>query len=252
MQRSRTGPPNTPSETSVASLPDAPAPLEVLLQAARAPDAARPEVDALIAGMAQPLAPEQSPRERADLLLSLIEDRHLGDFSGSRGQTVRSAAVQALLALGYPYALEVPPEALEGRSARRSDSTPDTVAPKGLFTSGKGWAGFSIVLLIGTAQLIPMLLLTSGMRKYSEFSLWAGGFITVTTFLPLALVTLGHVLPKPALRNAGSVWLIVVSFLYLLLGIIVLMNSVVGLVPLVAGLLLIAGTALMDSAAEDK
>ena len=68
----------------------------------------------------------------------------------------------------------------------------------------------------------------------------------------MALVTLGHVLPKPALRNAGSVWLIVVSFLYLLLGIIVLMNSVVGLVPLVAGLLLIAGTALMDSAAEDK
>ncbi|WNZ62177.1 hypothetical protein QEG98_41300 [Myxococcus sp. MxC21-1] len=68
------------------------------------------EVDALIAAIAQrPAEDPEALRERTDYLLSLMTLP--GDASvltGSAGITVRTAAVEALLELGYPYALEVP------------------------------------------------------------------------------------------------------------------------------------------------
>ena len=250
MQRSRTGPPTSSSESGVASLPEALPALEVLIERARAPDAARAEVDELIAGLAQPLPPEQSPRERADLLLSLIEDKHLGDFTGTQGLTVRSAAVEALLALGYPYALEVPPDALEERPAREPTFRPE--APGYIFGSGKGWAGFSLITLIGLAQVIPVLLFTSDMRGSDrELGLWISLIIGGTTFLPAVLVALGHYLRSRALRGLGGVWLILVSLLWIVPGLFLLTNTTFGLVPVTVGALLIAGVALMDSAAPE-
>src|SRR5689334_13391606 len=88
-----------------ASLPE-------LLEAVRSPDVLRTEVDALLRGLARPLAEDETPRARADFLLSLIESQELRELQGSNGRTVRATAVKALLNLGYPYALEVPPEAL--------------------------------------------------------------------------------------------------------------------------------------------
>ena len=251
MQRSRTGPPSASSESSVASLPDALPPLEELLQEARSPGAARAEVDALIAGLAQPLAPEQSPRERADVLLALIEDTHLGDFTGSNGQTVRSAAVEALLALGYPYALEVPPDALERRPARKREEA--AASSTHLFSNGKGWAGFSLVALIGLGQLALALFIASMFsRSDSGPTLLALALAVGTNFLPLLLVALGHVLRNKLLRGLGGIWLVLMGLLWMVPGLFILMNSAAGLIPIAVGVLLIAGVALMDSAAPDE
>ena len=250
MQRSRTGPPTSSSESGVASLPEGLPALEVLIDQVRAPGAARAEVDELIAGLAQPLGPEQSPRERADLLLSLIEDKHLGDFTGGKGVTVRSAAVEALLALGYPYALEVPPDALEDRPAR--EPTASSEASGSIFASGKGWAGFSLITLIGLAQVIPVLMFTSDMRGSDrELGLWVSLIIAGTTFLPAVLVALGHYFRNRLLRGLGGLWLVLVALLWLVPGLFLLTRTAFGLVPLTVGLLLIAGVALMDSAAPE-
>jgi hypothetical protein len=248
LQRSRPGPPTASSETGVASLPRGLPSLEVLIAQARSPGAARGEVDALIAGLSQPLASEQSPRERADLLLALIEDKHLGDFSGSKGLTVRSAAVEALLALGYPYALEVPPDALEDRSAHKHAA--GTTASRRIFSGGKGWAGFFLVTLIGLAQLIPMLLFTAGFNDREKWiPLVATLFISGTTFLPALLVALGHYFRSQLLRGLGGTWLVLAGLLWLLPGLFVLMNTAFGVVPVTVGALLIASVILMDSAA---
>jgi hypothetical protein len=87
-------------------------PLPALLQVVRSPGVLRAEVDALFNGFSSPLAEGESPRARADFLLSVIESTDVGEFSGSHKITLRAGAVKALIDLGYPYALEVPPEAL--------------------------------------------------------------------------------------------------------------------------------------------
>ncbi len=251
MQRSRTGPPTTSSsETGVASLPQELPALEVLIQQARAPDAARAEVDELIAGLAQPLPPEHSPRERADLLLALIEDKHLGDFTGSRGQTVRSAAVQALMGLGYPYALEVPPDALEPRSGREDRAHQGT--PGRVFAGGAGWGGFSIVMLLGLLQLIPTLMITRGFSRSDNWiQLVAVLIIAGTSFLPASLVALGHAFNSRFLRGLGGVWLVLAGLVWLFPGLFVLYNSAAGLIPIAVGVLYFVSVAMMDSVAPD-
>lgn len=249
MQRSRTGPPTTASDTGVASLPQELPALEVLIQQARAPDAARAEVDELIAGLAQPLPAEQSPRERADLLLALIDDKHLGDFSGSQGQTVRSAAVQALMALGYPYALEVPPDALEPRPEREYRGGQAGSLP--VFTNGKGWAGFSLVVLIGLVQLSIALMFTSDASPDEWVKLVALAITTGTCFLPAGLVALGHTFRSRFLRGLGGIWLVLVGLLWVLPGLFVLINSAAGLIPIAVGTLYFLSVGLMDSAAPD-
>ncbi|WP_224371576.1 hypothetical protein [Hyalangium versicolor] len=89
--------------------------LSVLVSTVRSPGVTRNDVDALLQRLARPLADGESPRARADVLLSLLESSDVGELQGSeKGLTVHAAAVQALLELGYPYALEIPPEALTG------------------------------------------------------------------------------------------------------------------------------------------
>jgi hypothetical protein len=219
----------------------------VLVQQARAPDAARAEVDALIAGLAQPLASEQSPRERADLLLALIEDKHLGDFTGSQGRTVRAAAVQALLALGYPYALEVPPEALE---TRLSDT--DAEAPQSLFSSAKGILALSFVVIVGLLMLIPAIGIASMFDDDTSATLVAIALVSGTTFIPALLVLLGHLRPSRLLRGLGNVMLILVSMLWLVPGIALLTQSLLGLIPMTVGGLFIASASAMESLAPSE
>ncbi|HLL03096.1 MAG TPA: hypothetical protein VK539_21120 [Myxococcaceae bacterium] len=251
MQRSRTGPPTTSSETGVASLPQGLPALEVLIQQARAPDAARAEVDELIAGLAQPLPPEHSPRERADLLLALIDDKHLGDFTGSRGQTVRSAAVQALMGLGYPYALEVPPDALEPRSGREERAGQDS--PGRVFAGGAGWAGFCIVMLLGLLQLIPTLMITDSFARSSDrwLGLVAVLLIAGSSFLPASLVALGHAFKSRLLRGLGGVLLVIAGLVWLFPGLFMLYHTAAGLIPIAVGVLYFVSVALMDSVAPD-
>ena len=59
------------------------------------------------------LATPEGSREAADVLLRLLEDGSLEGLEGPRGRTCRAVAVETLLRLGFPYALEVRPEDLE-------------------------------------------------------------------------------------------------------------------------------------------
>ncbi len=88
-------------------------PLREWVETVRSPGVTLGDVEGLMAAMSGPLAEGESPRERADQLLRLLSDEALGELYGKDGRLVRPAALDALLALGYPYALEVPPEVLE-------------------------------------------------------------------------------------------------------------------------------------------
>ena len=213
MERTRKAPPNSSAEDEVVSLPsvedetvslasveaeeatpsgtvseqlappgDLPA-LASLVQEVRAPGAGRAEVNALLEGLSQPLAPEHSPRERADLLLSLIGDELIASYTGSDGRTVRGAAIQALISLGYPYALELPPEALEARSREEPSVGP------GILSTGTGKSGLGLVVLAAVVQAAAGIFVGELVDE-KTFTAGALGIVFATTLLP-ALVAIG-------------------------------------------------------------
>ncbi len=154
MERSQ--PPGSPLE-DLPSLP-------VLLERARAPGAARREVDALLRGLALPLPPGEDARARADLLHDILEDRRVRAFTGSNGRRVAHATVDALEALGYPYALEIPPELLaEARAARPAPApvpTPASALPARPPPSSfriLGWILFTLGVLVGSGFFVMYL-----------------------------------------------------------------------------------------------
>jgi hypothetical protein len=65
-----------------------------------------------------------SPRATADCLQNLLASGDLATLRASDGTSARAVAVERLLALGYPYALEVSPEDLaHWREERPSEAT---------------------------------------------------------------------------------------------------------------------------------
>jgi hypothetical protein len=127
--------PPSPSEgSSLDTLHPLPgtASLPALLEAVSSPGVLQEEVDALLQGLARPLASNESPRARADFLLAVLESRELLSLTGSKGRSVHLATVEALLDLGYPYALEVPPEALAEARREHSDSAPRDIPSAGI------------------------------------------------------------------------------------------------------------------------
>jgi hypothetical protein len=119
----RTSPALRPPERTDVPAPAAPVELPSLheaLERVRAADVSRAEVDALLRVLALPLPAGEAARERAEVLHGIMEDTWVGGRVGSEGRRVAHAAAEALIELGYPHALEVPPELLaEAREARR-------------------------------------------------------------------------------------------------------------------------------------
>jgi hypothetical protein len=141
-------------EASLAPLPEE-APLAELREAMSSPGVIQAEVDGLLRALARPLADDETPRARADFLLSLMElSGESGERAGSDGRTVRAAAVEALLELGYPYALEVPPEVLE--RVRREQPHQDREA-RGV--PAPGWLPAVVVTLLGLLGQLFLVLL---------------------------------------------------------------------------------------------
>jgi hypothetical protein len=105
---------------TIGSLPGATS-LATLLEAVRSPGVTMTNVDALLRGLGLPLAEGESPRARADFLLSVLDDQGISDLQGSDKRSVRAVTAQALMELGYPYALELPPEALADTHRSRWD-----------------------------------------------------------------------------------------------------------------------------------
>ncbi|MFP2908628.1 hypothetical protein ACLESD_26970 [Pyxidicoccus sp. 3LFB2] len=99
---------------------DLPLPLLVLTeQARRVPEAERPELALRLNTLLGQMAAEGGDRKVADTFHRLLESGKLEGLVDSRGRTCRAAAVEALLALGFPYALEVRPEDLEHLRANK-------------------------------------------------------------------------------------------------------------------------------------
>jgi hypothetical protein len=148
-------------------------PLREWVDTVASPGVTLGDVDELLACISGPLVEGESPRERADQLLRLLRDEGLGELHGKDGREVRPAALDALLALGYPYALEVPPEVLERmrrfspralsrasrwgvRLAAMSAMAPTIVAA---LTSVRGWWRYSEELaILGGVMFLPAVL----------------------------------------------------------------------------------------------
>lgn len=123
-----------------------PSPRE-LLAGLHGPGTERSDVDAFLQALGRPPSGGETPRERANLLLGLLEDAAVRDFTGGDGRSVRTAAVEGLLALGYPYALEIPPEALAQARGEASEAQGPRQVPAG----GLALAGFAVLLLTNEA-----------------------------------------------------------------------------------------------------
>lgn len=167
--------------------------LQGRLQAALAPEATDSERDALVYAISRPLAPEASPREQADFLLSLLTDERSLALTGSNGRTVKKAATQALLALGYPYALELPPEVVEQSAGDRS------------LRNRLRW-GKALIVANAVGPAIVATLLALHFDLMSERAL-VSIFIAILgscTVLPMALILLGRKKKSLLLRFLGS------------------------------------------------
>lgn len=112
--------PETADVAPVAESPN-PAPVErtgserldeLLARAAKAEgDARRAAAGELNAALGQ--VGRHPSRKRADLLLRWLDRREMAGLEDEEGRSCRATAVEALLSMGYPYALEVNPEDLE-------------------------------------------------------------------------------------------------------------------------------------------
>jgi hypothetical protein len=175
-----------PSESELeAPRPEKDFSLQRRLDAALAPDATVLERDALLYAIARPLPPEAPAREHADFLLALLADERSRSLTGSHGRSVKKAATQALLALGYPYALEIPPEAFgqppspgllrDRLKLGKALIWGNALGPAAVFTLfilGMGSQGDLPLLLIAylmlaACTLLPMFLLLKGRKKKS-------------------------------------------------------------------------------------
>lgn len=149
-----------------------------LLEQARAPDAGRHEADALLRAVALPPGPGEGARERAELLHDILEDERVRSFTGSDGRRVGHVAVLALSELGFPYALEVPPELFaEARASGRSA----TGARPG--RSSRRRAGAVLIGIVGLVELLPGFFFATDLKMWPLVLGWVL-LVTLTSFLP--------------------------------------------------------------------
>lgn len=202
MQRSRSAlrTPDAPGEL----LEDIPAPERqaerpsprALLEEVRSPGVARAEVDALLSGLEAPLGPGESARERADLLHEILEDERIRDYMGSGGRKVAHVAVLQWGELGFPYALEVPPELY---AQARAAAGHGEVRP---WEDGsrRAW-GLGVTVLAGVLEALPALfVLVNDDSPDMALSLgWLLG-VALTSFVPALLAGSEVVSRTPWLR----------------------------------------------------
>jgi hypothetical protein len=101
------------------------------------------------------------PRAAADFLIRQLEGGTFAALEDQRGGSTRAAAVRALLALGYPYALEVSPEDLGHLRAEDQRRRPWT-EPAASAVVVAGAAASSVVAALhpslGAAAVLPLAL----------------------------------------------------------------------------------------------
>jgi hypothetical protein len=168
------------------------------LEEVRAPGASRADVDALLRGLAGPLAQGKPARERADLLLALLQNEELRGLSGSDARPVRTAALEALLALGYPYALEVPPELL-------AELRPEARRPD-LLQRWNFQLGLALPVLAAVVECAFISAIDgSGSSYFRGVARWLITLSLVTSVLPTLLAFLGTWKRRRVLNGLG-IW----------------------------------------------
>jgi hypothetical protein len=188
--------------------------LAELRDALTSPGVVQAEVDALFAAIARPPTGDETPRARADFLhslMSLREEAHEG-MTGSDGRTVRAAAVEALLELGFPYALEVDPDVLEDVRRKTQRRKHTARVDSGGFPAGG--------LVLSLMAVVLQLLVVTARSMLSRH----GDFWEASPLFPLALVVLpplsavfGHVLESRRLLKLGSIGMGLQSVVWLFL-----------------------------------
>lgn len=206
----------------LADLPEPVSPAELpsprwLLEEVRTPGAARAEVDALLSGLERPLGPGESARERADLLHEILEDKEVREYSGSGGRKVGHVAVLRLGELGFPYALEVPPELFaEARAA----------AGGGMSFPGAGSnprVGVVLSTLAGGLEVLPALLFgLDGRSGDMPLALFWILLVSLTSFVPALLADTGPVVSTRWLHYLMLGAVAAPALLWLLLTVLVL------------------------------
>ncbi|SET97496.1 hypothetical protein [Stigmatella erecta] len=185
----------------------APVALSWLREKVSAPGAERKDVDALLAGLERPLADDESPRERADFLLSLLNSRHLCSMKGRKGRSVQAAAVGGLMELGHPYALEIPPEALDrvDREAFAAQGRGERDIPVlGILLSILGAVPTLVFLPLGLVLVVSVALALFGGAVESRGLQKAG--VGLMGLLSAGLFLLGGVLILEDLRSHNDLY----------------------------------------------
>ncbi|MBZ4419201.1 hypothetical protein K8638_22250 [Myxococcus sp. RHST-1-4] len=217
--------------------------LPELREALSSPGLIQAEVDALFAAIARPPAGDETLRARADFLLSLMElPEEARDRKGSDGRTVRAAAVEALMELGYPYALEVPPDVLEAVRL-------ETHGGKAAGRSRLSVPGIVVSLLALLTQVLMLLLNATthghshGLELLQQVAL---GLIVVP---PLAAI-FGQVADLRRTQSLGSIGMTLQGLVWLFLA---LMIGGAGLaIVLIPWYLPLTAAYLMRSKTEDE
>ena len=212
MERTRAVSPPLSDESAprgLASLEPSPKtlPLRDWVETVSSPGVVHDDVEALLGRLSGPFAEGEFPRERADQLLRLLQDEELGELTSRDGRQVRPAALEALLSLGYPYALEVPPEVLERMRE------PGARALSRSARWGLGLAAF--------AALLPSVLVASSTRDWwnsvDELAILGGVML-----LPAALSALAERYRVGWLKYLGNLGLVLLSSGSLLLSWVIL------------------------------
>lgn len=209
-------------------------PLGERVEVVASPGVTREDVESLFQGLSAPLAPGESTRERANQLLRLLQDERLGELTGPDERPMRPAALEALIGLGFPYALEVPPDVLaEMRSG-----------PRELSRSSRWGLG-----LAGASALVPILaqvVSTSPGRWFYDTTAWeqleGPAILMGVMFVPAALSALGERYRQKWLKYLGNTGLVLLLTVGLIPGLLMNWNGFTpeGITFLGAGLALLA------------
>jgi hypothetical protein len=153
---------------------DLPLPVLVLVeQATRVPEAERPEVASRLNALLAQMAREGGDRQVADTFHRLLEGGKLQGLVDTEGRSCRAVAVESLLALGFPYALEVRPEDLEHL---RTAGRPGRGGPYGpavpLAVLGMGLAGQTAWELLRHDGPDGLVTVQVGLSLLTAVALW--------------------------------------------------------------------------------
>ena len=182
---------------------DLPLPVLVLTeQTRRASEVERPELAWRLNTLLEEMASEGGSRPVADTFHRLLESGKLDGLVDVRGRSCRAVAVEALLSLGFPYALEVRPEDLEHLRASGH--------------GGSAQTGF------GLGPIVPVVVLLAGVggQILQELSRPGGPESLVTTqvgLAVLAMMALWLAPPRSPVYRLGLGLLALVSCLGLML-----------------------------------